>query len=646
MRWLILGGAFCLFGVAAVQETPTENPENGNCGAFAPEYREEQSRLRRREAEFERGRLTDEVVRRMSWLRETPAPAPQTVATYNGLIDKHVFETMNQARVRPAAKSGDAEFLRRVSLDLTGRIPTAKRAAEFLADNRTDKRERLVEELLGSSAWADKWAVFFGDLFKNTARTAQVIRYPEGRNAFHVYLRESLRNNKPYDKFATELITASGSNSWEQGALNHPVGGFVTGGPAQDIFDQQTANTFEQFLGVSHLNCLLCHSGKFHLDELSLWGKSFTRDQAWQLASHYSRTNMTRVRTSQTQVIYYWTVDDSRRADYTLNTTTGNRPARCANNEKPAAGKPCPATAAVRPKYLDGESPAAGENYRAFLARKITSDAQFARAAVNYIWAQFFTRGLVEPVNQFDLARLDPDNPPPAPWTLQPSHSRLLNELAAEFARNGFDLKWLMRQIANSEAYQLSSRYDGEWSAAWEPLLARKLARRLWAEELHDGIAIASNLYPTYRVAGLSDARLAMQLPEPEGLPDGPNGAVSRWLDSFFRGNREDALRRSDASISQALNLMNDNYVMSRTRANARAGLGGNEPSLVESLYQQDDQSLVDGLFLAVLSRYPTSGERITALQTVSGTSGALRRQKAEDLVWALFNKVDFVFNY
>jgi len=506
-------------------------------------------------------------------------------------------------------------------------------------------RAAAVWSLCLSLAYTNAVA-FYGDLFRNSARTTQVVRYAEGRNAFYEYLRDSLKENKPYNKLATELITATGVNSWEQGALNYPVGGFVTGGPAQDIFDQQTAYVFEQFLGLSHLNCLLCHNGKYHLDEMSLWGKSFTRDQAWQLASHFSRNNMTRVRTSQTQVIYYWTVEDTRRADYTLNTTTGNRPARCANNERPAAGERCTASATVRPRYLDGTSPAVSENYRAFLARKVTADPQFARAAVNYVWAQFFGRGLVEPLNQFDPARLDPDNPPPAPWTLQASHPRLLNELAAEFEKNGYDLKWLMRQLTSSDAYQLSSRYEGDWSSAWEPLFARKLARRLWAEELHDSIAIASNIYPAYRIAGLSDARLAMKLPEPEGMPDGANGAVSRWLDSFFRGNREDAERRGDSSIPQALNLMNDNYVMTRTRGNNRGGLNGNEPTLVESLLSQDDGGLVDNLFLAILSRYPSGSERITAMQSIGGTAGALRRQKAEDLSWALFNKVDFIFNY
>src|SRR6266567_6464031 len=152
-----------------------------------------------------------------------------------------------------------------------------------------------------------------------------------------------------------------------------------------------------------------------------------------------------------------WTVrDDLPRAlpDYTLNTTTGNRPSR----------SPIGTQKTVSPIYpFTGETPASGENYRVALARIVTSDIQFSRATVNYIWKEFFGRGIVDPVNQFDPARLDPDNPPPDPWTLQPSNARLLNAMAQEFVADGFDIRNLMRKLTNSEAYQLSSKYDGEW---------------------------------------------------------------------------------------------------------------------------------------------------------------------------------------
>ena len=115
---------------------------------------------------------------------------------------------------------------------------------------------------------------------------------------------------------------------------------------------------------------------------------------------------------------------------------------------------------------------------------------------MNYLWAYFFGRGIVDPPDTFDPARLDPDNPPPAPWTLQPSNARLLNALAQHFIDSNFNLKALMREIVNSDTYQLSSRYPGQWNAAWEPYFARKFVRRLWGEEIIDGVVQSSGSLP------------------------------------------------------------------------------------------------------------------------------------------------------
>lgn len=536
-----------------------------------------------------------------------------------GSIDFYIFGDLQTAGVMPAPRTTDAEFLRRVSLDLTGRIPTADRVVAFLADNSPDKRARLVKELLARPEWVDKWTMFFGDLYKNTdfRPSSGLRRFPQGRDAFNQWIRDSLASGKPYNRMAAELIAAQGSNSYEQGELNWLVGGVVGGGPAQDITDQQTANVAETFLGISHVNCLLCHSGPRHLDSISLWGQSVTRVQAWQLASFLSHTVAARhVPDPSKRNVYFWSLQDTVPRDYTLGSTTGNRPAR-----RPlpscAAGKPC----YVPPAYLfTGETPAPGENYRAALARMITADFQFARAAVNYIWAQFFNRGLVDPPNQFDPARLDPDNPPPAPWTLQPANARLLNALAQQFIDNGYDLKWLMRQIAESDAYQLSSRYDGAWDPSYEKLFARHFPRRLWAEEIHDAIVQSSGVAASYG--------WAMQLPDTVGVPGGAPGA---FLDSFFRGNRDDAERKGDGSVLQSLNLMNDAFVLARVSGNKLIDL------------QKSDADLVDALWLGILSRLPADDEKDQALRALGAGQ---RLRAAQNLVWALYNKVDFVFNY
>ena len=200
---------------------------------------------------------------------------------------------------------------------------------------------------------------------------------------------------------------------------------------------------------------------------------------------------------------------------------------------------------------FSGAKPAAGENYRVALARIVTSDIQFARATVNYIWKEFFGRGIVDPVNQFDPARLDPDNPPADPWTLQPSNARLLNALAQEFVDDGFNLKTLMRKIANSEAYQLSSRYNGDWKPEYEKLFARKLVRRLWAEEIHDAVAQSSGVLPNngatssrtsarfpaasplHRATDLRPIHVGHAVPGREEHPDN-GGAVSTFLNSLL----------------------------------------------------------------------------------------------------------------
>jgi Protein of unknown function (DUF1549)/Protein of unknown function (DUF1553) len=549
-----------------------------------------------------------------------------------GSIDSYIFGALQAAGVPAAPPTTDLEFIRRVTLDLTGRIPTPDRIASFLADSSPDKRSKLVDELIARPEWTDKWTMFFGDLYQNNSQNAQIRRYPQGVKAFNDYIRASLTSNKPYDQMAREMISVTGADSYSQGELNLVVGGVVTGGPIQDDFDQQTANIATMFLGMSHVNCLLCHNGRGHLDALSLWGSQTTRYQAWQLSSYLSHTQAKNVpvNSAVAKQPYYWNVQDNTPAaktDYPLNTTTGNRPAR----------QPVGTEKNVAPQYFfNGDTPKAGESYRAALARALTADPQFARAAVNYMWAYFFGVGLVDPPDQFDPARLDPNNPPPAPWTLQPSNPQLLNALAAQFTANKYDLKWLMRTIVNSQAYQLSSRYSGTYDSAWDALYARHFVRRLWSEEVHDAIAQSNNILPSYSVTANGTLTFAMQFPEPLNTPSAGN-AVTPFLDAFLRGNRDDEVRSSDGSISQALDLMNDPFVMSRVKSN-----GPQASLLVQNLSLPNDQLAIK-LFMAVLSRPPNATELSAA---VSQLSTGTRAQSAENLLWALYNKVDFVFNY
>ena len=552
------------------------------------------------------------------------------------LIDTHIFNAIAAAGVTPAEPSSDAEFARRVSVDLTGRIPTGARMQQFLDDKNTDKRTRYVDELLAKPEWVDKWTMFFGDLYQINSKNAQISRYVPGVVAFQSYMKTALIANRPYDQIAKELITASGSNSYTQGNLNYLAGYYTKNGPVQDTWDSQMAGTAEVFLGLGHLDCLLCHNGRGHLDTLSLWARSIRRDQAWGMASFFSRT-LTQSDPANPPAANprYWSVGTNTikyRVDYPLNTDGGNRPVRT----------PLGSLANVPPVYIFGDKkPNAGEDSRVALARFITTDFQFARATVNYLWEHFYGIGLVTPTNAFDPLRLDPTNPPKncpdgAPCTLQASNPQLLKALAQAFVDSKYDLKALMRLIANSNAYQLSSRYDGEWNEAWTRLFARKLVRRMWAEEIHDAIAQATGLMPTYRTTNWGPVNFAMQLPEPASTPDGNFGSVSKFLDNFLRGDRDEVKRSGEGGISQALALMNDPFVATRMSVTAQGGL------LARSISLSDTQ-LVDTLFMNVLSRPSSDAEKQQALTNLRIGN---RNQAAEDLLWTLLNKVDFVFNY
>jgi hypothetical protein len=399
------------------------------------------------------------------------------------------------------------------------------------------------------------------------------------------------------------------------------------------------------------VNCLLCHNGRGHLDTLSLWGSQTTRVQAWGLSAFIAKTKTQSVATpvnpaTNTSGSSYWSLGTNT-SDYQLNTTTGNRPAR----------QPIGTVKVITPSYLwTGQTPATGQDYRTALAGFVTGDFQFARASVNYIWAELFGMGIVDPPDQFDPARLDPANPPPAPWTLQPSNPQLLTALAQSFIDSGYDVKALIRLMVNSQTYQLSSVYTGTWQASYEPFFARHFVRRLWGEEVHDSINTAINTFPTYTVAGFSAAstvygvtspgfgttNYAMQSPDVVNTPDN-GGAVSQFLDVFLRGNRDDQPRKEEGSILQALGLMNDNYVQSRIHA---TGTGATASFLQTQLNTYRGPMLVDMLFLNVLSRMPTADE-MTQMENQLATGGTTAlKTNAEDALWTLFNKLDFSFNY
>ena len=570
--------------------------------------------------------ITKEVA--MHVFGDSPAAdalAAETVPRKN-FIDDAIFNRMAAAGIASAPLASDAEFLRRVTLDLTGRIPTGSDAFNFVADTNPSKRDAKIDALIGSPEFIDKWTMFLGDLYKVNAQSQNVNRDILGRDAFYSYLKDAVASNKPYDQLAREIIAASG-DTFINGPANWPVGNTVTMGPAQDTYDGEAVNYAAMFLGINAVDCLLCHDGPRHLDQVNLWGSTQTRQNMWGLSAYFARVRMQRQVVTLTPLVAKYIVTDVTAGDYALNTTTGNRVAR-----QPINGV---RTITPRNPFLAGAIQPS-ENYRQALARQTTGDLQFSRAIVNYIWERFMVEAFVSPSNSFDLARLDPNNPPPAPWTLQPTNPELLDALARWFQQSGYDLRALMSLITRSSAYQLSASYPGNWNVAYVPYYARKYVRRLDAEELHDAIARATAVPGNYTLANLPPVQWAMQFPDTREPRS--NGGVAAFLNSFGRGDRDTTFRRSDGSVLQTLNMMNNNFVMSRIHLT-------NQGSRVQVLLSLNypPNAILNELFYNTLGRPATSAEiaYFTPFFQQQGT-----RVATENIQWLLLNKLDFIFNY
>ena len=593
-------------------------------------------------------------------------------------IDECVQKAARAAGIPLTYPATDTEFLRRVRLDLTGRIPTKDEVLAFAQDTSPGKRERLVDLLLQTPEWADRWAMFLGDHFGNTIETAQINRYTWGRDSMHLYFVESMRQNKPYDQMAREMLAAEGVSDgrtypeiytsyehWDQvyndldgnpvqpSAVGYVLGGRNLGGPIQDTYDMLSFLTAKDFLGISAMDCVLCHDGAGHLDSLSAWGSSAKRAEAWGLAAFFSdlpRYQTWRYKQSllpdtprgrRRARAYYFTIKDLPQGEreqgrygdtagvYLSQTKGGNRPDRNSPQRFVTPAYPFPSEAVVDP----------GMRLREQVGWYLTSDPQFARAAVNYIWREFFSRGIVEPADQFDLVRLDPGSLPPEGWDLQPSHPQLLEWLADGFRNSGFDLKWLMREITTSQIYQLSSRYEGVFNPLHEKYFVRHQAKRLTAEQVVDAVMVASSQFvSSFRASNFLRVSFAMQLPDVSQVPLGkpPASDVRSLLDAFARGDRVETQRSGEGSPLQALHLMNNQFVLDRL-------VPKTEGSTLHQSIAMADEALVANLYLNVLSREATAEEVAFGVDYLQGGD---RADRARTLMWALFNKTDFYFNY
>ncbi|HEV7426469.1 MAG TPA: DUF1553 domain-containing protein [Thermoanaerobaculia bacterium] len=553
--------------------------------------------------------------------RTVVAPVqPPLTFTAKNFIDDEIFGKMVKDNVRWTSASTDEEFLRRVTLDLTGAIPDADTVKAFVADTSAGKREAVIDKLLASDGFTDRWTMWLGDHVQNVQTAANTTLQYGARNSYYHYLHDAIAGRKAYDEIVRDLIASSG-DSVTNGAVIFWERQQQGNGPIQDSYDNLSAFTGDRFLALP-LVCLSCHNGFGHLEQVNTGLSRRTRQDFWRNAAFFARSFPTPRRDPATNTAAY-TMADFVLGDYKLNTTSGNKTPRQPQNGVAIAD---PAF------FLTGETPQPSETRRQAYARMVTANPQFARATVNYIWKEIFGAGLVEPADSFDLTRQDPATLAQGA-TLQPTHPQLLTKLAESFIASHYDLRGLIRTIVVSNAYQLSSRYTpGDWNEAWAAYYARHYPRRLMAEEIFDAILKSTGVTASLGVTGGGSVPRAMLLPDPtEG------GKFAEFLNFFERGNRDDEPRNSDSSIVQALALLDDRIVTDRVDAK-------NSASLVARLIEQstDPATIAEGLYLNTLSRYPTADEKAQAAAYLK--RGELAR-KTEDLQFALINKLEFLFN-
>jgi hypothetical protein len=509
-------------------------------------------------------------------------------------INRWIVARWDENRVAPAPPAGDGEFLRRVTLDLTGKIPTAGEAREFLDDTRSDKRERLVERLLDGPAY-----ISHATNVELRLMIPEVDSNPQAQAvapAFEAWLREQFAANAGSDMIARAILTARVA---EEGARApqrpnnarasepSPLSYYV----AKDVkIENLASSTARLFLGL-RLECAQCHNHPFN---------SWTREQFWGYAAFFSSL-------------------ERREADDASSDPIRERPDR-RDATIPGTSK------VVRATFLDGGIPRVRpkEPARMPLADWITAreNPYFARAAVNRTWAQFFGVGLVDPVDDMGA-----DNPP--------SHPELLDALARAFAEHGFDHKYLIRAIVLSRPYQLSSVVSGPGSVTIaEPptgsdaprLFARMRVRGLTGEQLYDSLALAVGL--SSEAAGV--ARL-------DGAMNSPRG---EFLEKFDRHDEKPT--EAQTSILQALSLMNGRLVAGATHLENGATLS----AIAEAPFL-DTAGRVETLFLATLSRRPQPDEAAKMITYVdSGGANGDRKKALSDVFWALLNSPEFLLNH
>jgi Protein of unknown function (DUF1549)/Protein of unknown function (DUF1553) len=377
-----------------------------------------------------------------------PATMSVKPVARRNFIDEHIFGKMQRDNIPHAPLASDEEFFRRIHLDLTGRIASDDELRKFLASSDLDKRDKLIDAIIGSHPYRSKWAYWFGDLSMAAANRVG----NEGKNLYYRYLYDNIQLNRPYNVMVTDMLTTSAVSNWYVGPASYLARWVVIGLTCEDTVHEDTSDelaihTAKHFLGID-LQCVSCHDGRNHLEKINTYLTERKREELWKMAAFFGKTRIlrrTEIATTQDE----YSIDEQG-PGYDSSARTVVR--------VPRKGK-----GVVEPQFiLTGEKPDATKPLRSEYARMLTSHPQFARATVNMFWAEFMGAGIVDPIWEFDLNRLDGKSTP-ANWKVQPSHPELLEALAKDFMDNGYNLQRLFKLITKSSAYQLSSRFTGQW---------------------------------------------------------------------------------------------------------------------------------------------------------------------------------------
>ena len=400
----------------------------------------------------------------------------------------------------PAPTCSDQVFVRRAYMDVIGILPTVVETNAFLADSAAEKRAKLIDQLLERDEYPKFWALKWGDLLRMTSKLVGA----DGVYKYHRWVEAAIRSNMPYDEFARELLSASGST------LSNPAANFYR---TSSDMNECVETVSQVFLGA-RLQCAKCHNHPF---------ERWTQDNYYGLGAFFNR--LQRKTSQRPGEMFVWTASSGE----VTQPRTGE------------IMKPwLPQTGSIETKPDEDRRPA-------FVTWLVDAkNPYFAKIEANRIWSQMFARGIVDPIDDFR------DSNPP-------SNEPLLEALAKDFAESGFDRKHLMRTILNSKTYQASSE-TSEWNAKDTKYFSHQSPRMLSAEQLLDAINHVTGLTQTF--AGLPADMKATQLP----APDVAKNAFLKVFGQPERSTVCACERADDSNLGMAIELFNGPLVYEKLR--------------------------------------------------------------------------------